>query len=802
MLVSLNLLKKIVNIQNISISEIISKLTMIGIEVESFEHISKANNLIIGQIEKCEKIINTHLFLCQINIGNNEIKQIICGATNVKEKMKVIVALPGAIISNHKIEILTIHGFKSYGMCCSLFELIDNKKNIYNVFLDNKIYEIPSEYHIGDKNVLKLLGLDDIVIDIKLPVNRPDLLSIYNLAKEIAILFNLKINFFNIPILDNKNKHKNDFLIKNKTNKCSNISTCFIKKIKICDSINEIKKYLIVMGIKPINNIVDICNYVMLLIGQPLHVYDFDKLPKKELIIDDNYEGEFLALNNKKYNIIKNDLVVVSDNKIITLGGIIGGDNTKCDLNTKNIIIEIAKYNNVNIRHTAFRLNLINESSKRFIKDINEINHKKIISLIIYLLKKYYYPNLNLEDINIFYDKKNKKNKKNIHINIKTINNILGTEYDLNTILNIFKKTYFSLKNIKNNSFDVQIPENRSDINNSNDLAEEIIHIVGFNDIKSKLPLLPITINKLNEKQLKKNKIKNYLRNYLYEVITYVLINKKNIKSFSYLNNDEPLKIINAMSEDHSYIKKGLISSLLNVISYNLSHQNNDFGIFEISKINTIKFQQKEYLGIALVGNQKIRHELCKIPYSFYFLKGFFENIIKILGLNKNIFLLKEWNLGGNEMHPGKSACIYYNDKIICYMGELHPNIYREYNIKNNKVFVMEIDLDQLLSISTDNFKFVPISHFPNVKRDLSLLMDKDISVKNVINIIKNNKFIKKVDVFDIYNDKNIIANNKKSISFTITLSNEKATLKDIEINEVMNNIEKELIKNNIYIRK
>lgn len=793
MLISINWLKEfVIGIEKISLNEIITKLIFNGIEIKDIYKLSDVNNLIVGKIIKCDIIPETHLNICQIDLGNEiGIKQIVCGASNVRNNLKVIVALPGAKISNNKIiKSSTIHNFESYGMCCGLSEICHTK-----IDDEGKIYELNDEFQVGEKNIIKLLGFDDTILDVKLFANRADLLSIYNLAIEFSGLFNCQLKPL---VIKEYHGDKNiDFKILNKSSKCSFFCVRVFKKVIVSESPDNLKKYLISMGIKPVNNVVDICNYVMLLIGQPLHVYDYDKLPKKELIIEENYESVFLALNQREYQIKKEDIVITSNGNIMCLAGIIGGLNSACTQKTENIVIEAAVFDNAKIRHSAIRLNLKNESSNRFIHGVNK-QQKQAIELATFLIEKY----CNFDSFSEIIAIGSNKNKiKEITFNVAEINNILGSKFELKEIINFLEKNHFITKNIDNFNIVVFVPSYRTDIENVNDLAEEIIRFSGFSQINSEFPLIRLKPGFLNEMQQKKMEIKKYLRNYLYEVSTYVLVDKKNINYFNYLNNNEPYKLVNPMSDEHLYVRKNLSSSLLNVISYNIARQNKDFGIFEISNINDKSCKKKQFLAIALTGNYKIQGDLIKYSYSFFSLKGFFNGIINILNLDINKFIFKEFDIKNNEFHPSKSAFIYFDNNIIGYLGELHPNIYHCFNIKNNKVLIMEIDLDFLFKIKSNEFKFSSFSNFPTVKRDLSLIVDNDLKVEEIINLVKKNggPLIKDVSVFDLYKSENFL--NKKLISISIFLLKNNDTLKDEEIKLVMEKIKLAFLEKKIIIR-
>lgn len=795
MLVSYNWLKSLVDLDGIAIEEIAKRLTFAGVEVEEIYKLSTATNLIVGKVIKCEAVPDTHLHLCEVDLGPKHQKtQIICGAPNVRANLKVIVALPGAKLPGGEIKVTTIRGFTSNGMLCSLLELGVDSKYVSPIDLTG-IHELSDEFTIGDSNVLDRLGLDDTILNLKLLANRPDLLSIYNVAREVATLFNKKIK----PLPKTKfNEVTETFNVNSLSKKCPQFSARIIRNIKVGESPLELKKYLIAMGVRPINNIVDIGNYIMLLTGQPLHMYDYDKLPKKELIVKSDYHGDFIALDEKKYALNDGDIVVTSNNEVMCLGGVMGGLSSANSQTTTNIVIEAANFDYASIRRTSTRLNLISESSMRFTHGINPSQYNGVLDLATLFIKKY----CGCSSISkiITFDTINHQ-EKIIHASFKTINNILATSYSPSVIKNTLTKDYFKIKNVRGNTFDAVVPAHRIDVDGVNDLAEEVVRILGFNDVKNELPQLQTSIGIYSDKQRKTLNIRKHLRSLsLYEVLTYVLVNAKRSQEFHLLNTDTPYKIINPMTDDHAYVRTNLIPSLLDVASYNLAHQNKDFGIFEVSDVNHGEHKDV-YLGVVLTGNHKLQGELKKEEYSFYYLKGILESIMEQLGIEKNRYQLQELDLNNRELHPTRSANVIINRNRVAYLGELHPNNYATYNIKNNRVYVMEINLSALLDLPTGSVRFKAISRFPSVTRDLALLVAKNQKVIDIYNIIKRNggNLVKRVAVFDIYKDSTLL--DKKSVAVSISIANDNATLKDNEINETIERIKTALLKEGISIR-
>ena len=794
MLVSYKWLNELVDLHDLTPEVLAKRMTLAGVEVEAINKLSKANHLVVGYVKECELVIDTHLHLCKVDLGSKHgVKQIVCGAPNVRKDLKVIVALPGAELPGGTIKAATIHGIESNGMICSLLELGVDAKYVDEIDLTG-IHELSDEYKVGDENILEHLGLDDTVLTLKLLANRPDLYSLYNVAKEVGTLFNRKVKDLNFEKIKGE---PFDFKVGSETKKCTQFSARVIKGIKVKESPVELKKHLIAMGVRPINNIVDIGNLVMLLTGQPVHMYDLDKLPKPELIVKDKIDGEFKALDKNNYPIRKGDLVVTSNNKAMCLAGIMGGVESSDSESTKNIVIEVANFNHAAIRRTSIYLNLISESSIRYTHGINPTQYIDVMNLATSLVKKYCGATTISEIVT--YDN-NKHKEKKIAVTAKKINAVLGTNYDLNKIKSTLKLAHFVIIDEKKSGFKVVVPDHRIDIDGLNDLAEEVIRILGYQDVKSELPALATIPGVLTDKQRKEKEIKKYLNTSLYQVLTYVLVNAKRVDKFTYLNKDKPYKLINPMTADHEYVRPSLIPSLLDVISYNLAHQNKDFGIYEISDIN-VNNKKETYLGIALTGQEKLQGELMKVPYSFYSLKGYLEVIMSTLGINKSRYLLKEWDLGGDEMHPGRSASLYLGKELIGYLGELHPNAYPTYDIKNHKVYVMEIKLSSLLNLVAGNEKFKAISRFPSVTRDLALVVKDEVKAEQIINIIKKNggALVKDVQVFDVYKDESM--KDTKSVAVTITLSKEDATLKDQETNETIEKIKAALLKENFSIR-
>ena len=383
---SLNLIKNYVDLDGLSVQEIVDKLTFSGLEVEEVSKVADATNLVIGQIVSCENHPDSdHLHVLKVDLGSKYgIKQIVCGAPNARTGLKVIVARVGAELKKAKVTINSgiIRGVTSEGMCCALYELgVD--KNFLNEKQVSGIEELDENAPVGEENVLEYLGLDDYILDINVLANRSDCLAIYSLAKELGALFDRKVN---IPEYHFDNELNSNIKVSSLTSDCPQFSVKEINDITVKESPKWLKSFLINSGIRSINNIVDIGNYVMLLTGQPLHMYDKDKLTSDEFIVRNDVECDFTALDDKTYQIKNGDLCVTVDNKVCCLGGIMGSKNCQVDENTKNVIVESANFLGSTIRRTSVRIGLSSESSAHFVKGIDPYQDEDVLSLAANLL--------------------------------------------------------------------------------------------------------------------------------------------------------------------------------------------------------------------------------------------------------------------------------------------------------------------------------------------------------------------------------------------------------------------------------
>lgn len=753
MKVSLKWLKNYVDLEGISAEEIAQKLTFAGIEVEEIMHMASGTNLVVGEIVECEKHPESdHLHILKVDEGEKYgVNQIVCGAPNARVGLKVIVARVGAVLPKITIAKSTIRGVESNGMCCSLLELGVESKYLTEAQI-NGIEELPMDAKVGEEDVLGYLGLDDTIFDLKLLANRSDCLAMQNVAREVAALFEKDVN---LPYVNHYEGKKSNFKVDSQTDLCKEFAIREIRNIKVKESPKWLKERLFASGVRSINNIVDIGNYIMLLTGQPLHMYDLDKLKSEELTVRSDYEGDFVALDEKTYKLIKGDIVIMNEDEVMCLGGVMGSLKCAVDENTKNLAIEAANFDAKTIRHTSTRLNLVSESSQRFVKGINKDQYENVLDLTTKLL-------VELCDAKEIFETKKydvlSHEANVIESSCRAINHRLGSEFKNDEIIDTLKRVYIDINDYDGDNFKAVVPSHRIDIKLDADLSEEVIRLLGFDNVKSTLPRQETSVGALTNTQLRKRQIRELLiANGLYETLNYTLVNDRLISYFKGLNNNEPYCLLHPMTEDHKYTRVTLLPSLLETLNYNLSRQGKDIKIFEVSDVYS-KNGVECHLGIVLNGEDEYRHLMNKIPYGYAHVKGLFEAIMNLLAIDASRYRLVRVSDKFKELHPGRAAEIYIGKDLIGIMGELHPNMMKEFDLGKAPTAVLEINLSKLLEVRVSPIKVIPPSRFQTVERDLALVARKDISAQEIIKVIKQagHNMIKQVDIFDVYQGEHV----------------------------------------------
>ena len=787
MKLSTNFVKDYVDI-DVDLKTLAEDMTKAGNEYDSAENFINATNLVVGEVIECEMHPDSdHLHVCKVNVGT-ETLQIVCGAPNVRKGLKVIVATVGAVLpGDFKIKAGKIRGVESNGMLCSIAELgLDSK------FLKPEdkegIHELPQEAKVGE-DPIKLMQMDDGVIDFELTANRGDLLSILGMAYEIGAIYDKKVKDIDLAHSQNNEDINNNFKVAVNTENCSIFLAKKVENVVIKESPTFIRNRLMASGIRPINNVVDISNYVMLETGQPLHYYDADTL-KGMLEVRMAKDNEKLTtLDDIERTLSKDDIVISDGEKAIGLAGVMGGADTEITENTKNIIIESAIFDPVKIRKTSKDI-LRSEASTRFEKGLDPNRTYMAIERSCNLLEKYAdativgglvkYDNTNLEDtkIDIAYEK---------------INKVLGLEVPKDAVLDVFRRLGFTYE-AEENIVHVSVPKRRIDISIPEDLIEEVGRIYGVDNIEGKLPELPL-------KQGSYNKTLREIRNKmidlgLNETLSYILVNDKEAVKYT-TDEFETIKLLDPMTEERNTLRYSMIPSLVKIYEYNKARNQKDVSIFEIGKgfyKKNEEYGENTKLCALMTGERYLG--LNGKQVDFYDIKGVTEEMLDYLGYNGRYSFVQKDNMP-KEFHPYQTAVINVNNDIVGIVGKLHPEVSKD------DVYVLEINLDKLLDKKTGKMKYKEISKFPVVKKDLAVIVDKDVTAEEIAKQIKKaaGSLLLGTKVFDIYTGTGI-EENKKSIAYSLEFGAQDRTLTDEEINDILEKIIVSLEKQGAKLRK
>ncbi len=758
--------------ENLSIENIADAMTNVGNEYDFAGPLVDCTKLVTGEVLECiDHPDSDHLHCCKVNVGK-EVLDIVCGAPNVRKGLKVVVALDGAKLPGGEIKKGEIRGAMSNGMLCSKAELgLDNK---YLVEEDHTgIHELPENTEVG-LDALEVMGLKDEVIDFELTSNRGDLLSVIGMAHELAAIYKKQVKDIDLNYNSNKENVNDVFKVKVETDDCKLFLAKKVKNVTIKESPDFIKSRLIASGIRPINNVVDISNYVMLETGQPLHYYDADRLGDT-LIVRNALEGEkLITLDNQERSLTTMDIVIANNSEAVGLAGVMGGLSTEVEDDTKNIIIESAIFDAIKVRKTSKKI-LRSEASNRFEKGLDPKRTYLAMERSCALLERYADAEIvgGLVEVNDLDIK-----DKDINITISKIESVLGINISKEEVISIFNSLGFSVKD--NNEFlTITVPTRRLDINIQEDLIEEVGRIHGMDKIEGKLPVLDVIRGSYDKTT---REIKHKLADLgLNETMSYTLIPNDKVHLFT---TDEfiPVTLNDPMSEDRNTLRYSLLYSLNEVYKYNKARNNSNISIFEIGKsFFKDKEEYREDTKLAVLMSGDFSLDISNTKVDFYHIKGIMEELLYFLGYDGRYSLIKDDKIP-NEFHPGQSALINVNGQIVGVIGKLHPSI------SSSDVYCLEINLSKLLAIRTRTMKYKDISKYPGVIKDVAFIVDNAITSLELEVFIKKSagKLLENIQIFDIYPN---IEEGKKSMAYKLTFSDSSRTLSDDEVMSVFNKI-------------
>ncbi|HJA47103.1 MAG TPA: phenylalanine--tRNA ligase subunit beta [Candidatus Limosilactobacillus excrementigallinarum] len=784
--------------KNIKPAALAEKLARTSVDINAVYSPSDGlKKIIVGYVEECVPHPDSdHMSVCQVKISDDETIQIVCGAPNVQAGKKVIVALHGArIADNVKIKRGKIRGEESDGMLCALQEIGFSEKVAPKDYEDG-IWFLPDDAKIGE-SVFPYLGMDDTIVDTDVTPNRGDMLSICGNVNDLAAIYDLPNGFESHEVTENDDAKATDLISAEVAD--DQMAPVYklrvIKDVQIADSPMWLQIRLWNSGIRPINNVVDITNYILLKYGQPLHSFDYDKLPSHKIIVRHANEGETMTtLDGEEQTLKAQDIVVTAGDQPAALAGTMGGENTKVDDQTTNVVLESAIFDPVMVRKQARRLDLHSESSMRFERGINPETVEQALNEAAYWLQKLANGQVTK---GIVVGHNQQYPSQEITLSLQKVKHVLGINIDMEQVKAIFDRLAFETTQKNADTLIVNVPARRWDISLPADLYEEIARLYGYDNIPSTLPVMTRNLGGLTNRQKKLRASRHVLEGMgMNQAISYSLTTVDQAKQFEVTpSTTEPMKLDYPMSSDHVATRMNIISGLLNDIAYNEARKVTNVALYEQGRVFIPKGgerpEEQEHVAGAITGslvadswNQKAR------PVDFYQMKGIVEQYLDNLAVAGTITFVADQSR--SEMHPGRTANILLDGEVIGFIGEVHPNVAKDYKI--DETYVFEINLEAVLAADVRDKHYQYISKYPEITRDIALLVDDTVTNDEVVAIIKRRggAFLKHIHLFDVYTGVHL-PKGKKSLAYTLTYQDDQGTLKEETVNQAFAKIEKHL---------
>lgn len=781
MLISLDWLKQYVDIKE-DIPQLENALTMIGQEVEAIDIQGKhLDNVVIGQITEYGKHPNSDkLTLLKVNVGAEEELQIVCGAPNHKLGDKVVVAKIGAVLpGDFKIKKSKIRDVESFGMLCSQVELGIGEDG-------DGIIILPEDAPIGEE-YRKYAGLDDVIFELEITPNRPDCLSHIGIAREVAAYYGRKVKYPSYTlseVIDSVNNYAK-VRVEDKE-RCKRYMGRVIRNVTVAESPEWLKKRIRAMGLKPINNIVDITNFVMFEYNQPMHAFDLDKLENNTVVVRAAENGEKITtLDGVERELVNGELVIADEVKPIAIAGIIGGQATQIEAETKNVFLEVAYFTPDNIRKSAKKLGIVTDSGYRNERGLDIENLPEVIDRAAALIAEVASGEVLDEVIDKYIEK---PQKYEIPLNLTKLNTFIGKKLEFDTVGKILSNLGLGIKTLSQDMLLITPPTYRTDLTRPEDLYEEVIRMYGFENIEAVMPVEDIESGLKDSRISVADNLKEILKEIgLHEVINYTFIPREALDILKI--KDKVIEISNPLSEDMVIVRPTLMYSLLANIRDNFNRNQFDLRFFEVSKVFTPAEElANEDLRICVAIAGKPERTLWNPKpkaYDFYTMKGYVEKLLEYMGINR----YKLERSSNENFHPGRSADIKIGNDVIGTFGEVHPDVLEAMDIKRERAYVADIDLARAEKYIKSAVKYERIVKYPEVTRDLAIVMDKDILVGNMVEDLKRvSPLIEKIEIFDVYEGEKIDA-DKKSVAISIVLRNKVKTLEEKEINDVVTKV-------------
>lgn len=792
MLVSYKWLKELVDI-DVASAELAEKMSTTGIEVEGVTSPAAGlSKIVVGEVVSCEDVPDTHLHVCQVNVGEEENRQIVCGAPNVRAGIKVMVALPGArIADNYKIKKGKIRGLESLGMICSLGELGISDSVVPKEFADG-IQILPEEAVPGEE-VFSYLDLDDEIIELSITPNRADALSMRGVAHEVAAIYDKSVHFKDFPLVENEKQAADSLSVALETEKAPYYAARILENITIAPSPQWLQNLLMNEGIRPINNVVDVTNYILLYFGQPMHAFDLDTFEGDQIVVREARAGEKLVtLDGEERDLEVSDLVITVADKPVALAGVMGGQATEISGQSTRVVLEAAVFDGKSIRKTSGRLNLRSESSSRFEKGINLATVNEALDAAASMIA-----DLAGATVQAGIVSAGSLDTSDVEVvsSLSDVNRVLGTDLLYTDIVDVFRRLGFGLSGSVE-QFTVSVPRRRWDISIEADLYEEIARIYGYDKLPASLPKDDGTAGELTATQQLRRQVRTLAEGAgLTEIITYALTTPEKAVEFT-LNPSNLTELMWPMTVERSVLRQNMVSGILDSLAYNVARKNKNLALYEIGKVFEQTGNPKEDLpneinsfAFALTGlvNEK-DFQTKPVAVDFFYAKGVVEALFAKLGLTAEYAASNQIK----SLHPGRTALISINGQPVGFVGQVHPATAKAYDIP--ETYVAELNLSAIEEQLQPAQPFTEITKFPAVSRDVALLLKAEITHQEVLDAIlaAGVKRLTDIKLFDIFSgDK--LGVGLKSMAYSLTFQNPEASLTDEEVAKYMEKIEKSL---------
>jgi len=789
MKVSMRWLSQYVDLTGYTGEQLAERLTRSGIEVDAVEKRNKGvSGVVAGEVKTREKHPDADkLSVCTVDVGGGELLQIVCGAPNVAAGQKVPVALVGATLPGGvKIKRAKLRGVESQGMICSAKELGMNDKLLPKE-LQEGILVLPENVEIG-KDVVELLELDDEVLELDLTPNRSDCLSMIGVAYEVAAILGRPVTVPSANVREGEGKRAQDaFSVTIEAPEgCSMYTARLIEGVKIGPSPLWMQNRLMAAGIRPINNVVDVTNYVMLEYGQPLHAFDADRLAGGQIRVRYAGAGETITtLDDEERRLEPHMLVIADAEKAVALAGVMGGANSEVTASTARILLESAKFDGGTVRKTSRELGLRSESSLRFEKEVNPHAVVEALNRAAALIVE---TAGGAAAAGVVKAETRSFSEPVIGLSADRVNRYLGTQLSVDEMKSIFDRLRFSYA-VKGDALEVTVPLRRGDISRDVDLIEEIARLYGYDNI----PATPISGVTTPGGRTRSQRIRLEVGRYLnaaglHEVILYSFTHPDRIAEFPGLYpHVKPVALSMPMSVERSVLRTSLIPHLIDTAVYNRNRNVDDVAVFEIGSVFlteeerlTKQPEEKMLVSALWTGKREEKHWSGKpVPVDFYDLKGVLDGLFRHLDVRGVTYRVAAFD----KLHPGRASEIFAGDRRIGVIGQLHPELQRRYDLEDTYVF--EIELDALVSNANFAITYETLPKYPSIARDIAVVVDKSVPVANLIAAVREagGDWLRSVEVFDVYAGEKIGA-GKKSVALSLVYRADDRTLTDDEVNE------------------